>query len=161
MQDVLICALGVDITISDLLEMSDNELMRLPGVGKIVLVQLKEMLKDIQDGKFASKTTTTSSVLKEGQFADEYEISLDQLERDIIHGIENFVNSLDEINLYVFVNRYGWKTSQITLEETGNGIPGSTVTKERVRQRQVKLRRDFIKKFPVQSKLLWVKVREN
>lgn len=160
-QEVLIRALGEDVTITDLTDKSDNELMRLPGIGKIVLMQLREMLKDIQDGGFAIKKTSSTEALKEGCFTDEYEISLYQLEKDIIDWIDSFINSLDENNLYVFVNRYGWKTPQLTLEETGKTMPGGSVTRERIRQRQVKLRKKFIKEFPVSSKILWVKIREN
>ena len=160
-QEVLMRSLGEDVTITDLTDMSDSELMRLPGIGKIVLIQLREMLKDIQDGRFAVKISSSSPALKESHFTDEYEISLDQLEKDIIHGIDDFVNTLDEINLHVFVNRYGWKTSQLTLEAVGESMPGGEVTRERVRQRQLKICKRFKEEFPVSSKLLWVNIRSN
>ena len=55
-------------------------------------MQLREMLKDIHNGGFAIKKTSSSQTLKKGHFTDEYETSLDQLEK------ENRLNDIKNLN---------------------------------------------------------------
>ena len=164
-QDMLLRTLGDNATLGELLRTPDKELLKGPGFGAKKLKKAREVQQEMLEGKYRIDLIPVNgsdgSVEEKDIFHGVDDIPLDELERVLLEGIEQFVCQLDERYQHVFVSRYGWKTQQISLEETGKSLPGGPVTRERIRQLQKNLGRDLLSKMPVAPKTLWVNIKSN
>ena len=164
-QDVVLGALGDSATLADLIKTSDKDLLKGPGFGAVKLQKARVMQQEMLEGKYRIDSILTSSpdasIGEKDIFHGVDDIPLDELEHVLLEGIEKYICQLDERDKYVFVSRYGWKTRQITLDETGKNMPGGSITRERVRQLQQRVNRNLLSQMPVSPKTLWVNIKSN
>jgi hypothetical protein len=164
-QDMLLRTLGDNATLGDMESISDKDLLKGPGVGVLKLKRAREMQQDMLEGKYRvdiiPANESGGDAVEKDIFHGTDDIPLDELEHVLLEGIEQFVSQLDGRDRHVFASRHGWRTPQISLEETGESMPGSSVTRERVRQIQKRLDGDLRTKMPVAPKTLWVNIKSN
>ena len=132
---------GVD-TLSELAELTMNELMRLPNMGKTTISDMCDAIitkikKAADDLGVINNTRTNNSVenKQESSEMDLIPIAEQITQLPLRHHLNRALDELTEVDRLVLHGRLGYKNKVLTLEQIAEKLD---VTRERVRQRQKK-----------------------
>ncbi len=115
--------------------------------------------------KLVSGTAGSRQTIPQGAGRPVYDndevIPLAKLEQLLKADLEQYLASLSSRLRYVFVHRVGYGCERQTLQAIGNCLPGGGVTRERVRQIQVRVMRRWRESMRVPPHILWPNLKKN
>lgn len=156
---------GDRVTIGELVSISDAEYLKLPYVGVAKLSAIRKLQQEILSGKYMVDVKDSDndklSIDNNGDSILADDINIDDFEALILNGVDRYVASLNDNNRYIFVNRHGWKTPKLSLDDTGKSLPGGAVTRERTRQLQKKVDHNLLAEMAVSPKSLWLSIKSD
>ncbi len=145
-------------TVEDLLKFDFARLRLLSGFGKKKLSDLKQVIQGIADGTYLIDHHTEASNDNDNSLSA---YSLTFVEELLVQRLESFIETLSERDQYIFVHRLGFQSDKRTLEDIAQSLPGGTITRERVRQLESKLIRQWQTQCGLLSSRLWFTLQEN
>ena len=125
--------------IGDLIQLTEDELLRLPNLGKTSVVDIENALR-VHSLSLGTKLDSWMPPESERISEDTVNSYIARLSSDVsqlplIRHLEKSLDELDEVDRIILQGRLGYKGKILTLEEIGEKLD---VTRERIRQRQKK-----------------------
>jgi len=162
-KSILLSACGQDATIADILAVDSSVLSKQPAVGRIKVKKVLAFQDVVRSGSLVDlEIETNELVLPEADNPEDEEASLlEVLEPKLIAAMNQYIAELSEGKRYVFCRRNGIDCEALTLEQVGETYPGGAVTRERIRQLQKPLDRDWPLSMGVSPRKVWFSVQEH
>ncbi|ELK9270344.1 hypothetical protein ACUSRR_004512, partial [Vibrio alginolyticus] len=160
----LLCQhLGEALTVGELRRLEESTLRAIPSLGTKKVALIKEMLTFIDSKDFVAigDDGTSDQNASRQLYNQREDIDLSTLEELLTSDLESFLEMLGERDKFIMVARLGYQTEPMTLQEVGDSLPTGKVTRERVRQLQVRLEKNWHAHMRVAPSTLWVNVRSN
>ncbi|HAS8434098.1 TPA: hypothetical protein I7734_19990, partial [Vibrio vulnificus] len=160
----LLCQhLGDTLTVGELRQLNEPALRAIPSVGTKKIAVIKEIIAFIDSKNFAEISagdigdTSGSRQL----YSQREDVELATLEELLIDDFTSFFSTLGEKDTFILAGRLGYQMESMTLQEIGDTLPTGKVTRERVRQLQVRLEKNWHAHMRVAPATLWVNVKSN
>ncbi|MFK7777936.1 MAG: hypothetical protein QM501_07395 [Gimesia sp.] len=154
---------GQKATIADILAIGRSVLSKQQSVGRKKIEKVMAFQDIIRSGSLVDLDVDTNelSVPEADDSEDEETSLLEALEPLLIDAMDHYINELSESKRYVFCSRHGIDCEYLTLEQVGKSYPRGAVTRERIRQLQNPLDRDWPLSMGVSPRKLWFSVQEH
>ena len=143
---------GEDLTINQALEITIPSLEKINGFGKGKIRKFFELIEQLKAGEFS-----TNSVQDKQQIED-FDLPLDELEQHLIKDLESFLVEANLRDKDVLSRRLGINCESETLEEIGRSYD---ITRERIRQIESKVKKDFVAKLSISPRVIWAITKSN
>lgn len=149
----IIRSFGEEVTVEQVTELKETQMLALNGFGKGKLEKFNEFKQKLADDTFAVAASDEATLLIE-----DYDIDLARLEIELINSLQRYFETAKERDKQIFTRRLGINTQSETLEEIGQDFG---VTRERIRQIEVKAKKSFLAKLTVSQKVIKAVVQSN
>ncbi|EGQ7936430.1 hypothetical protein HJA57_004124, partial [Vibrio vulnificus] len=155
--------LGEELSVGELRRFEETSLRALPSLGAKKIALIKEMLEyiDNKDVNTNFGEDSTDQSVSRQLYSQREDIDLSTLEELLISDFESFLEMLDDRDKYIMVARLGYQTESMTLQKVGDTLPTGKVTRERVRQLQARLEKNWHAYIRVAPATLWINVKSN
>lgn len=141
--------IGSIVTVQDIMNFQPSSFTRYLRVGKLydqLLIDLQKELPsalEAQQNKFIPLQST--------------DFNFNEIDNVFIEDIESYLWTLDEIKMDIALSRWGFNHDYETLEEVASRY---NLTRERIRQIEVRIDRRFLLHLRILPKTLWTNIRE-
>lgn len=144
--------------LGDILKFNRKSLLELPGFGaKVVdhLIEFKGIVSEEIESVLAGKTNyqnLESSLIVPKVFSD---LDLSKIEEVLLSDIDAFLERIEEGEVNIIQKRWGFIEDKQTLEEIAISLD---VTRERVRQKELKINNEFIQYLRINQNAFWSQI---
>lgn len=149
----IIRSFGEEVTVDQVTELKDTQMLALTGFGKGKLAKFNEFKQKLAENTFSVTGSEEATLLIE-----DYDIDLASLETKLMNSLQSYLEIAKDRDKQVFTRRLGINTPSETLEEIGQYFG---VTRERIRQIEAKAKKSFLSKLTVSQKVIKAVVQSN
>ncbi|WP_417656694.1 hypothetical protein [Pseudidiomarina aestuarii] len=154
--------LGDSASVRELLALNIRSMEGLHGFGKLKRDFLINLIERIAHGDvLAERTTTNEKQAAGGAKFNSDSLDLEHAERTLIHRLETYTEALTSRDRYIWNHRLGYKAPHLTLEEIGSSLPSGAITRERVRQLESRILKNWVSRCSLSPSRLWFTVQEH
>ncbi len=161
--NLLVGHFGESVTVGDIRQLDANALKAIPMLGKKKVTLISEMIAYVDEkmlNEFSGQSlgeAAPSHLL----FSHNEDIDLSVLQEILIQDLASFFSALSERDQFITSGRLGYLSAEKTLQEIGDTLPSGKITRERVRQLQQRIERNWHAHMRISPTTLWVNVKSN
>ncbi len=144
---------GEDITVNQVMNISVQSLEKIKFFGKTKVNRFFEFTKHLGQGSFSINHQENSH-----QQIENFDLPLDELEDHLVNDLKNYFLQDETKDNDILSRRLGVNCNSETLEEIGKSYK---VTRERIRQIESKVKKNFIAKLSIYPKVVWAITKSN
>ncbi|MGQ4604674.1 hypothetical protein, partial [Aeromonas veronii] len=156
---------GEQLSVGELRALDIHSFRAIPRVGTKKIAIIKDMIKYIDEKGHGCVEVAEISSVHQGDGRKLYnlreDIELSTLENILIDDLDSFLSELDERDHLIMVGRLGYMRPSMTLQDIGCSLPTGNVTRERVRQLQIRIEKNWHAYMRVAPATLYVNVKSN